>query len=146
MDLIPAQDTYSWYRQLRKPFFAPPSWVFGAAWSILYPIIFISFSYVFYKILKKPAKSRSASGGKIPGKVATPFILNLLSNFFFTPIQFNLQNNFLAAVDISLVIITLLWAIKTVYPYSRTIAYLQIPYLIWGLFATLLQFSITLLN
>ena len=39
-------NTYSWYQSLIKPSWAPPSWLFGPVWSVLYLLIFISFSYV----------------------------------------------------------------------------------------------------
>ncbi len=133
---VPTETTVSWYQTLQKPFFAPPSWAFGVAWGILYPIIIVSFGYVFYQIFKK----------KIPTKTALPFILNIIFNLAFSPIQFGLQNNFLAALDITLTVATLIWAMKIIYPLSRPVALVQIPYLLWGLFATLLQYSVTVLN
>lgn len=129
-------ETYEWYQQLVRPSWAPAASVFGPVWSVLYAIIAISFGYVFIQYFQK----------RLPGKVALPFVLNLVFNFAFTPIQFGLHNNLLAAVDIVLVIITLLWAMKVIYPRARWVAWAQIPYLLWGLFATALQFSITYLN
>jgi benzodiazapine receptor len=133
---VGAETTVSWYQTLKKPFFAPPSWVFGVAWGILYPIILISFGYVFYQVFKR----------QIPAKIALPFVLNLLFNLTFSPIQFGLQNNFLAAVDITLTVTTLIWGMKAIYPFSTTVALAQIPYLLWGLFATVLQYAVTILN
>jgi tryptophan-rich sensory protein len=78
--------------------------------------------------------------------VALPFLLNLIFNFSFTPLQFGLKNNLLAAIDILLVLGTLIWAIIAIYPHVRWIAYIQIPYLIWVLFATVLQLTVTYLN
>lgn len=129
-------DQYIWYAQLLKPTWAPPAWVFGPVWTVLYAIIAISFSAVFYKIYKK----------EIPVKVAAPFILNLISNFAFTPLQFGLQNNFLAAIDILIVLITLIWALIAIYPYLRWVSYVNLPYLLWVSFATVLQLTITYLN
>ncbi len=83
---------------------------------------------------------------QIPFLILLPFILNLIFNFSFTPIQFGLQNNLLAALDIILVLGTLIWAMIVIYPYARWITYIQIPYLIWVSFATVLQFTITYLN
>ena len=133
---VSAGATVFWYETLQKPFFSPPSWVFGVAWGILYPIIVVSFGYVFYQVFKK----------RYPRKIAAPFVLNLIFNLLFSPIQFGLQNNFLAAVDITLTVATLIWAMKTIYPLSKPIALAQIPYLFWGLFATVLQYSVTILN
>jgi len=78
--------------------------------------------------------------------VALPFILNLVFNFAFTPVQFGLKNNLLAAADILLVLSTLIWAMAAIYPHVHWIAYIQIPYLLWVLFATVLQLTITYLN
>jgi len=78
--------------------------------------------------------------------VALPFILNLIFNFAFTPIQFGLKNNLLAALDILLVLITLIWAIVAIWPHARWLAYMQIPYLTWVSIATTLQLTITYLN
>jgi tryptophan-rich sensory protein len=139
---------YEWYQNLIKPSWAPPSWLFGPVWSVLYVIIMITFSTVFYKVFT----------GKIPWIVALPFALNLLFNFAFTPIQFGLKNNFLASIDILLVLGTLAWALFALYefglklhietgaPTYAWIIYANIPYLFWVLFATVLQLTITYLN
>ena len=82
----------------------------------------------------------------IPGAVAIPFVLNLIFNFSFTPIQFGLQNNYLAALDILLVLGTLIWSMTAIWPYTRAITYAQIPYLAWVTFATILQLTVTWLN
>ena len=129
-------NTYNWYSQLIKPSWAPPSWVFGPVWSVLYVIIAVSFGTVFYRVFT----------GKIPFIVALPFALNLIFNFAFTPLQFGLKNNLLAAIDILLVLGTLIWAIVAIYPHIRWVAYAQVPYLLWVSFATILQLTITYLN
>jgi tryptophan-rich sensory protein len=129
-------NTYNWYQSLIKPAWSPPSWLFGPVWTVLYIIIAVSFGSVFYK----------AGTGKIPWMVALPFILNLVFNFAFTPLQFGLKNNLLAAVDILLVLITMIWAFVSIWPHARWIVYVNIPYLFWVSFATILQFTITYLN
>lgn len=129
-------DSYSWYSQLIKPSWAPPAAIFGPVWTVLYILIAVSFGTVFYKVAKK----------KLPAKFAAPFLLNLVFNFAFTPLQFGLRNNFLAAIDVLLVLITLIWAMKIIYKKMKWVAYLQIPYLIWVSFATILQLTVTYLN
>jgi tryptophan-rich sensory protein len=129
-------NTYNWYSQLIKPTWAPPSWLFGPVWSVLYIMIAISFGKVFLMLISK----------QIPFMVALPFILNLIFNFIFTPIQFGLKNNLLACVDILLVLGTLIWAMYAIFPYAKWITYIQIPYLLWVSFATILLFTITYLN
>jgi tryptophan-rich sensory protein len=127
---------YTQYETLIKPSFAPPSWIFGPVWTVLYLLIAYSFGSVFLMVFQK----------KIPAIVALPFILNLVFNFAFTPLQFGLKNNFLASIDVVLVWVTLVWAIVAIFPYSRTLAYMQVPYLLWVSFATVLQLTITYLN
>ncbi|MCC6520774.1 tryptophan-rich sensory protein [Candidatus Nomurabacteria bacterium] len=129
-------NTYNWYSQLIKPTWAPPSWLFGPVWSVLYVMIAISFGKVFLMAWQK----------QITWIVVLPFVLNLVFNFAFTPLQFGLRNNLLAAIDILLVLGTLIWAIIAIYPHMRWIAYIQIPYLLWVSFATVLQFTVTFLN
>ena len=129
-------DVYNWYSQLIKPFWAPPSWIFGPVWAFLYILIAISFAVVFYQVFKR----------KLPGIVAPPFILNLIFNFIFTPIQFGLKNNLLAAADILFILGTLIWAMVAIYPRAKWIAFIQIPYLLWVSFAAVLQLTITYLN
>ncbi len=87
-----------------------------------------------------------AGNKTIPLLVALPFALNIIFNLLFTPIQFGLQNNLLAAADILLVLGTLIWAMVTIYPYAPWITYIQIPYVLWVSFATVLQLTITYLN
>jgi tryptophan-rich sensory protein len=129
-------DSSSWYSQLIKPTWAPPSWLFGPVWSVLYIIIAITFGTVFYKVFNK----------QLPWLVALPFFLNLIFNLTFTYFQFGLKSNALAAIDIILVLITLVWAMIAIYPHIRWIALANIPYLLWVSFATILQFTITYLN
>ena len=128
--------SYTWYQSLAKPFWAPPSWLFGPVWTFLYAIIIASFGTVFYKVIKK----------ELPAIVALPFVLNIVFNLLFTPIQFGLQNNYLAALDILLVLSTLIWCFVAIYPHIKWIAYAQLPYLLWVLFATILQLTITIIN
>ncbi|MEI7688696.1 MAG: TspO/MBR family protein [Candidatus Nomurabacteria bacterium] len=130
-------NSYSWYSKLIKPIWAPPSFLFGPVWSVLYVLIFASFGTVFYQTFVNK---------EIPLYIALPFILNLIFNFTFTYFQFGLKNNVLAAIDISLVLITLIWAIIVIYPYIKWVALMNIPYLLWVCFATVLQLTVTYLN
>ena len=129
-------ETYNWYLQLIKPSWAPPSWIFGPVWIFLYALIIFSFSKVFYMAWKK----------QIPLIIALPFVLNLIFNFAFTPLQFGLKNNLLAAADILFILGTLIWEMVAIYPRAKWIAYIQIPYLLWVSFAAVLQLTITYLN
>ena len=126
----------AWYAQLVKPFFAPPASVFGPVWSVLYVVIAISFGYVLLQYLKR----------RLPGAVLLPFVLNLVVNLAYTPIQFGLKNNALASLDILLVLGSLIWALVVIWNRARWVSLVNIPYLLWVAFATVLQLNITWLN
>lgn len=129
-------DMQTWYQQLDKPSWAPREEIFGIVWSVLYPIIIGVNAYVIVLL----------SRGVISWRVALPFWLNLLFNFAFVPIQFGLRNNLLAAIDIVLVLATIIWAMVLIWPYSKMASGLFAPYLIWVAIATVLQLSILIRN
>jgi benzodiazapine receptor len=129
-------ENYKNYIELIRPNWAPPSYLFGPVWTFLYILIAISFGRVIGMFINK----------QIPFVVLLPFLLNIFFNLIFTPIQFGLKNNILAGVDILLVLITLIWAMLAIWPHSRFITYMQIPYVLWVTFATILQLTITKLN
>ena len=129
-------DTYTSYAALIKPSWSPPAWLFGPVWTVLYALIAVSYGTVFYKVYR----------GEIPAIVALPFALNLVFNLSFTYFQFTLRNNSLAAVDIILVLATLVWMLVAVYPHIKWVALINFPYLSWVTFATVLQLTITYLN
>ena len=95
-----------------------------------------SFGRVFFLTYQK----------KILFSVALQFILNLLFNFAFTPLQFVIKNQLFAAIDILLILGTLVLAMVAIYPNGKWITYIQIPYLLWVSFASVLQITITFLN
>lgn len=129
-------ESMQWYAELLKPSWAPPAWVFGPVWSVLYVIIAISFGAVLVLAIQK----------KIPRTVLIPFAINLASNALYSPIQFQLRSNELASVDILIVLGSLAWAMAAVWPHRKWIAYAQVPYFCWVAFATCLQLTITYLN
>ena len=129
-------ENYTQYGNYRKPSWAPPPWLFAPVWSILYVLIAISFGYVVILYARQ----------LIPFLVLVPFILNLIFNFAFTPIQFGLKNYLLAVVDILLVLGTLIWALIAIYPYAHWVSYINLPYVAWVSFASVLQITVTLLN
>ena len=129
-------NSFIWYQTLKKPSWAPPGWLFGPVWTVLYVLIAISFGFVFIK----------AASGEFSAGTAIIFGLNLVFNLAFSPLQFGLKNNFLAAVDVALVWLTLVWSLVVVWPDARWVVYANIPYLLWVMFATTLQFTVTYLN
>jgi tryptophan-rich sensory protein len=129
-------DTRQWYESLNKPKWAPKPEVFGRVWSVIYPIIFIVNIYVLVLLSK----------GTILWQIALPFWLNLFFNFAYTPIQFGLRNQLISTFAILLVLITIVWSMVAILPYSSWSFVAFIPYLLWVSIASVLQISLWWLN
>ena len=125
-----------WYNSLAKPAWTPAPATIGLIWQILYPVILVSFGFVFVQAFRK----------KLPWRVALPFAVNLVANLIFTPIQFGMRNLPLAAVDILVVWATIIWMVVAVWRHYRWVAVAQVPYFVWVSLATVLQMSITWMN
>lgn len=129
-------DWMEWYEGLAKPAWTPAPATIGLIWQILYPVIIITFGFVFVQ----------SARGRVAGLVALPFAINLVANLVFTPIQFGLRNLPLASLDILIVLATIVWLMIAIWPYYRWVALAQVPYLAWVATATVLQLSITAMN
>ena len=129
-------DWKTWYDGLAKPDWTPAPATIGLIWQILYPIIFLTFGFVFWQTLRR----------KLPWRVALPFAINFIANIVFTPIQFGLRNLPLASVDILIVWSSIIWMCIAVWPHHRWVAAAQLPYFVWVSIATVLQLSITASN
>lgn len=125
-----------WYDSLAKPSWTPAPATIGLIWQILYPIILLSFGFVFVQAIRK----------KVPWPVALPFAINLVANLIFTPIQFGLRHLPLASLDILVVWASLVWAMVAVWRHYRWVAVAQVPYFVWVSIATVLQLSITAMD
>lgn len=129
--------TYAeFYNKIQKPFFAPPEWMFGLAWGIIYPLIAVALVYLIYLVLKKRA----------PNYLLGVFALNLIANFAFTPIQLGLTALWPATIDILIVLGTLAFFEFKIWRYSKLIFFLLLPYLLWVTFAIILQIAIVFIN
>ena len=125
-----------WYESLQKPAWTPDPGTISVIWQVLYPVIFLSFGYIFFKAIQ----------GKMPWSVALPFLINLVANLSFTPLLFGARSLILASVDIVVVLATIIWGMAVVWRFHRWAAIVQLPYLIWVVIATSLQLTITQMN
>lgn len=122
-----------WYNSLVKPSWAPSPSTISLIWTILYPIILVSFGFIFVQAFR----------GKIGWKQALPFAINLVSNLLFMPIFAGLRNVPLACVDILIVWATIICCVVITWPVYRWVAVAQVPYFVWVSVATILQVAIT---
>lgn len=121
------------YNSLQKPIFAPLSIVFPIAWTILYILMGIS-----YGILKDKSLTDT--------KTDTIYYLQLFVNALWSIIFFTLKWRLFAFIWIILLDILVIIMIINFYKKSKLVGLLQIPYLLWILFASYLNLSIYLLN
>ena len=122
----------TWYSTLTKPSFNPPNWVFGPAWTILYIMMGIALYLVW-----------NASNNRI---AVTFFVIQLALNFLWSFLFFALENPLIAFIEILLLLGMIILTAVQFYPVSRTAAFLLIPYILWVIFASVLNFRIYWLN
>jgi len=128
--------TGTWYQELTKPSFQPPSWVFAPAWTILYTLIGAGLGLIWHQHNKY----------ENAGKALTLFGIQLVLNLFWTPVFFRMENPALALVIIAILWILIIWTIRSFMDHSKLAGYLLIPYLLWVTFATVLNACIVALN
>lgn len=117
-----------------KPAFSPPNWLFPVVWSILYILMGIS-SYI---IDSSPIPKNN--------KGFLLFYLQLFFNFCWSFIFFNAQAYLFSFIWIIILLALIIATTIEFYKINKTAAYLMIPYILWVTFASVLNFSIYLLN
>ncbi len=122
----------SWYETLEKPVFNPPGWIFGPVWTILYFIIALVAFYIYKN--------------KTDSKTKYLFNTQLLLNFLWTPFFFIAHQIELALVIIIALLSTIIAIQIKLFQKTKVLASLWFLYLLWVLFATLLNTSILILN
>lgn len=122
------------YDEIQIPPLSPPTWLFPIVWSILYILMGIS-SAMIYK-----------SGD--PGKTGALriYALQLIVNFFWSLIFFNMRAFGFASIWLVLLLALVIWMICLFAKINTKAAYLQIPYVLWLLFALYLTVGVFLLN
>ena len=124
-----------WYASLIKPSFNPPNTIFGPVWTILYVLMGIS----LYLILQTPPTP-------LRKKAILIFLIQFVFNMSWSFVFFNFQSPFFALINIVVLWIMILVMIQAFRRLSTLAAYLQIPYLTWVSFATVLNAAIWYLN
>ncbi|MBI5844096.1 MAG: tryptophan-rich sensory protein [Deltaproteobacteria bacterium] len=123
------------YQQVNRPGWAPPGWLFGPVWTVLYILIAVSGWLVW--INGKPGSRR------LPMSLYTA---QLLLNGFWTLLYFKLRLPWLALLDIAALFFIILACIFSFRRVSPAAAVMMVPYALWTGFAAWLNFSIAKLN
>lgn len=125
----------TWYMCLNKPSFNPPNYLFGPVWTMLYILMGIS----FYLILQTPKN-------ELRKKAIIVFCVQLFLNFWWSFLFFKFQLLGIAFIEILMIWLSIITMIILFFKINKTAAYLQIPYLLWVSFASVLNGAIWLLN
>lgn len=124
-----------WYATLNRPEIAPPNWVFGPVWTLLFAMMAIAAWLVW-----KKAGLRQAA---LP---LTLFAVQLVLNVLWSVLFFGLENPFLALLEIVILWLFILATTMTFFRHSRLAGSLMVPYLCWVTFAAVLNYGFWTLN
>ena len=123
-----------WYFLLRKPGWTPPAWIFGPVWSVLYVLMALAMWLVW------DSKHHTRVGALIW------WLLQLALNAAWSWLFFGLHRSGWSLGEMLLLIGVVILCIKAFSNSSRLASVLMLPYLLWLIFAWMLNFSIWMMN
>lgn len=121
------------YNTLNKPILSPPSYIFPIAWTILYILMGISYSIIETK-------------QQIDNQAKNIYYTQLLVNALWSIIFFILKWRFISIIWVLILLILVIYMTVIFYNKNKTSGLLQIPYIIWLIFATYLNIGVYILN
>ena len=124
-----------WYQFLEKPFFSPPNWLFGPMWTLLYILMGVGYYFIL-----------QAESGELRKRALNAFYMQLALNFAWSFIFFEFRLIGVAFAEIILVWCAVAWMIYTFHPVNKKAALMQIPYILWVSFASVLNGTVWALN
>lgn len=133
--MFTSQAVPEWYSSLNQPTINPPNRIFGPVWSALYVLMGISF-YLIWK--EKPSKNRN--------KAILIYLIQLILNFAWSFLFFYFKSISLALIEIVILLIFIVLMLISFYKIKPIACYINIPYLLWVSFATVLNASYYYLN
>ena len=124
-----------WFDNLTKPFLQPPSWIFSPVWIILYGTLLTALILYSVSITQKRKKN---------GYIY--FLVHMTFNLMWSPVFFYLHRIDIAFVIILIMDFTAIFLISKFFSVSKLSGTILLPYFVWILFATYLNFQFLLLN
>ena len=125
-----------WYRQLRKPSWQTPDWLFGPAWTLILALAAWSAALAWTE----------APTAGLRATVVVLYGLNALFHLLWSPLFFKLRRPDWALLEVPLLWLSILVPMIVVYPFAPLATWLLLPYLLWVSFAAYLNFTIVRLN
>ena len=133
--LFTAQAVPEWYASLNQPSFNPPNWIFGPVWTTLYILMGISL-FLIWKL----------DAGKERNRAILVFLVQMLLNFGWSFLFFYFKMIGVALMEIILLWISIVAMLYLFFKVKPLAAYINIPYLLWVTFATVLNAAYYFLN
>jgi tryptophan-rich sensory protein len=135
--LFTTADTLNnWYANLRKPAFTPPEWVFGPVWTTLFILIGIAAFMVWQKGLDNKRV--------LPALLC--FVVQLALNVLWSVLFFGLRSPLGGLIDIVLLMSAIILTVILFRRVSKIAGLLLVPYLLWVMFASILNIAIYIQN
>lgn len=134
--LFTVTGTGSWYQDIQKPSWNPPNWVFGPVWTTLYILMGIGLYLVW----------NSKTKGSTRQLAILLFSVQLILNFFWSLIFFKWHAIGLALAEIIILWLAILWTIFLFAKNDKRAAWLMVPYISWVSFASLLTYTLWVMN
>ncbi len=125
-----------WYRDLRKPSWNPPNWLFGPAWTLILGLAASAGVLAWTR----------ASDAATHREIAILFGVNIAFHLLWTPLFFNLRRPDWALIEVVFLWLSILAIMVGVAPLSSPAAWLLAPYLAWVTFAAFLNLTIVRMN
>jgi translocator protein len=125
----------SWYAHINKPSFNPPNWIFGPVWTLLYFLMGISLFLVW-----------KSAAGKNRTEALLIFFIQLILNFAWSFLFFQFRMISFALIEILVIWFLIILMIITFLKVNKTAALIQVPYLLWVSYASILNGAILYLN
>jgi translocator protein len=125
-----------WYRDLRKPAWNPPNWIFGPAWTTILGLA------AWAGVLAWTNASSSTERVRI----LVLFGINIVLYVLWTPLFFNLRRPDWALIEVPFLWLSIVALMLGLAPLSPASSWLLAPYLLWVTFAAFLNLTIVLLN
>ena len=132
---VTAQAAQQFYGALDKARWAPPPWLFGPAWAVLYVLMAVA-AWRIWCLPESAARTQALR----------QFVVQLVLNAAWSPVFFGMQSLGGGLAIILLMAIAIVVTIQRFHPLDRTAAWLMAPYLAWVSFASILNVALLALN
>lgn len=125
----------SWYKNLKKPKFNPPGWVFGPVWTLLFTLMGIALYLIW-----------TAPSSKIRLIALVLFGIQFLFNIAWSYLFFGINKPLFSFIDILFLLGFIVATGFYFFKVNKTAGYLLIPYFLWVSFASFLNYNLWRLN